>query len=263
MLDMGFLPPVRKICEETEARRQTMLFSATFAPELKRLTAEIMRDPERIEMGLAAPAQTVEHALLPVAQEQKTALLLELLQSIDSKSVLVFTRTKHRADRIAAQVDRCGHRSAVLHSNKSQGQRQRALDSFRSGQCRLLIATDIAARGLDVQSISHVINYDIPDTADAYIHRIGRTGRAEHSGDAMTLVTTDDQQVVREIERALGKPITVRKMEGFDYDRSFRATVSGNAPSGRGGGGGRGGGLTSWSGGARTGGATRRSPRRR
>jgi ATP-dependent RNA helicase RhlE len=264
MLDMGFLPPVRKICEETPNRSQTMLFSATFAPELKRLAKEIMQDPERIELGLAAPAQTVEHALLPVAQEQKTALLLELLQSIDSKSVLVFTRTKHRADRIAAQVDRCGHQSAVLHSNKSQGQRQRALDSFRSGQCRLLIATDIAARGLDVQSISHVINYDIPDTADAYIHRIGRTGRAEHSGDAMTLVTTDDQQVVREIEKALGKPITVRKMEGFDYDRSFRATVSGNAPSAGGRSGGRGGaGLTSWSGGARTGGATRRSPRRR
>jgi len=267
MLDMGFLPPVRQICEETDGRRQTMLFSATFAPELSRLTRDITRNPERVEMGIAAPAETVEHTLLPVAQEQKTALLLALLDDLAHKSVLVFTRTKHRADRIAAQIDRSGHTTAVLHSNRSQGQRQRALDSFRSGQCRLLIATDIAARGLDVEGISHVINYDIPDTADAYIHRIGRTGRAENTGDAFTLVTVDDQQTIREIERALGAAITIRKIEGFDYDRSFRATVGGGAPNpgGNRGGGGRPGAaqMTSWSGGARTGGATRRSPRRR
>ena len=264
MLDMGFLPPVRRICEETQDRRQTMLFSATFAPQLNRLAAEIMHDPERIEMGLSAPAQTVEHKLLPVAQEQKTALLLAILADIQSKSVLVFTRTKHRADKIAAQVDRSGFKSAVLHSNKSQGQRQKALDSFRSGQCQLLIATDIAARGLDVENISHVINYDIPDTADAYIHRIGRTGRAERSGDALTLVTMDDQGTVREIERALGESITIHKMDGFDYDRSFRGTLSAGSGRPGGGGGGRGASTpSSWSGGARTGGATRRSPRRR
>ena len=263
MLDMGFLPPVREICELTDRRRQTMLFSATFAPELDRLAKEIMDAPERIEMGIAAPAQTVEHTLLPVAQEHKTELLLKLLDQADARSVLIFTRTKHRADRIASQIDRSGHRTAVLHSSKSQGQRQRALDSFRSGQCRLLVATDIAARGLDIEGISHVINYDIPDTADAYIHRIGRTGRAEHTGDALTLVTAADQGTVRDIERALGGPITVRKIDGFDYDHSFRASLGPNL--GGGGGGGRRATATptSWNGGARSGGASRRSGRRR
>jgi len=250
MLDMGFLPPVRRICELTDDRRQTMLFSATFATELQRLASQIMDDPQRIEMGLSAPASTVEHALLPVAQEHKTALLLQLLDELKNKSVLIFTRTKHRADKIADQIVRSGHKTAVLHSNKSQGQRQRALDGFRSGQVRLLVATDIAARGLDVEGISHVINYDIPDCADAYIHRIGRTGRAEHSGDALTLVTADDRDTVRDIERALGASILVRKIEGYDYGRPSYAAAAG-------GGGGRGGRPastpTSWSGGARRG----------
>ena len=210
-----------------------------------------------------APAQTVEHTLLPVASEQKTALLLKLLDQAQLTSVLIFTRTKHRADRIAAQIDRSGHKTAVLHSNKSQGQRQRALDSFRSGQCHLLIATDIAARGLDIENISHVINYDIPDTADAYIHRIGRTGRAERNGDALTLVTAEDHGTVRDIERALGGPITVRKIDGFDYDHSFRATLGTATGGGRGGKAGTT--MTSWSGGARTGGrsSAHRASRRR
>jgi ATP-dependent RNA helicase RhlE len=256
MLDMGFLPPVREICQAADGRRQTMLFSATFAPELNRLASEILRDPQRVEMGLSAPACTVEHSLLPVAQTQKTPLLLRLLEQTETKSVLIFTRTKHRADRVAAQIERSGLRTAVLHSNRSQGQRQKALDGFRSGQFQLLVATDIAARGLDIDSISHVINYDIPDTADAYIHRIGRTGRAERTGDALTLVTAGDHDTVREIERALGEAITIRKIEGFDYDAADFAVAS----TGRGGRGGAT--MTSWSGGARTGGASRRPGRR-
>lgn len=217
MLDMGFLPDVRKIVARTPRERQTMLFGATLAPELGQLASEILRDPKRIAIGMTEPANTVEHALCPVDQRQKTSLLLRLLDDSDTRSVLVFVRTKHRADRLARQVQRSGHRTAVLHSNRSQSQRQHALDGFRSGKYQLLVATDVASRGLDVATISHVINYDIPDTADAYIHRIGRTGRAERSGDAFTLVTADDDATVRDIEGALGKPISVRKVEGFDY----------------------------------------------
>ncbi len=217
MLDMGFLPDVRRIVAETPSERHTMLFSATFGPELNQLAREILCDPKRVDIGLAAPPSTVLHALYPVSQTRKTELLLRLLQETDTRSVLIFTRTKHRADRLADQIERSGYRMGVLHSNRSQGQRQQALDAFRSGKVQILVATDIAARGLDIETISHVINYDIPDCADAYIHRIGRTGRAERSGDALTLVTADDHDTVRDIERALGEPITVRNIEGFDY----------------------------------------------
>ncbi|HUS80592.1 MAG TPA: DEAD/DEAH box helicase, partial [Armatimonadota bacterium] len=225
MLDMGFLPDVRRIIKQTPRQRQTMLFSATFAPELKGLASEIMRDPGRIEMGLAAPAHTVEHRLCPVAQDRKTEMLLRLLDQTKTASVLIFTRTKHRADRVAKQIGRSGHRAAVLHSNRSQNQRQRALDGFRSGEVQLLVATDIAARGLDVERISHVINYDIPGSADDYIHRIGRTGRAQRSGDALTLVTADDRATVRDIERVLGRSIPVHTIEGFDA-----GTITATAP---------------------------------
>ena len=224
MLDMGFLPDVRRIVNQTPRERQTMLFSATFAPELGHLAADILRDPQRIAIGVAAPADTVEHTLCPVDQREKTALLLRLLKETDTASVLIFTRTKHRADRLAAQIKRSGHRAAVLHSNRTQGQRQQALDGFRAGKYDLLVATDIAARGLDVTTISHVINYDMPSTVDDYIHRIGRTGRAERSGDALTLVTADDHATVRDIERVLGGSVTVRKVEGFDYGMPTMAT---------------------------------------
>ncbi len=217
MLDMGFLPDVREIVARTPRERQTMLFGATFARELGQLARDILRNPKQIEIGVAAPAHTVEHTLCPVDHRQKTSLLLRLLKETDTRGVLIFTRTKHRADRLAKQVQRSGLRTAVMHSNKSQGQRQRALDGFKSGRYQLLVATDVASRGLDVEAISHVINYDMPDTADAYIHRIGRTGRAERRGDAFTLVTADDQDTVLDIERALGKPISVRKVDGFDY----------------------------------------------
>ncbi len=217
MLDMGFLPDVRRIVAETPQKRQTMLFSATFARELTQLGSEILNKPERIEMGITAPADTVEHMICPVAQNQKTDLLLRLLERDEIKSVLIFTRTKHRADRVAAKIGHSGYTTAVLHSNRSQNQRQRALDGFRSGKFQLLVATDIAARGLDVDTISHVINYDIPNSADDYIHRIGRTGRAERSGDALTLVTADDSSTIRAIEHALGKKIAVRRIDDFDY----------------------------------------------
>jgi ATP-dependent RNA helicase RhlE len=232
MLDMGFLPPVRQIVSKIPRDRQTMLFSATFATELERLAADIMRQPQRVQMGLAAPPSCVAHALCPVAHDQKTELLLCLLQQTKTRSVLIFTRTKHRADRVARQIERSGHKTAVLHSNRSQGQRQQALDGFRSGKIQLLVATDIAARGLDIATISHVINYDIPDTPDAYIHRIGRTGRMERAGDALTMVTADDHATVREIERALGKSIAVSKIEGFDYGLpTFGATGGGRGGS--------------------------------
>ena len=232
MLDMGFLPDVRKIVQKVPRERQTMLFSATFASELDRLASEILRDPKRIKIGLTAPPNTVEHTLCPVDQRQKTALLLRLLDQTRASSVLVFTRTKHRADRLVKQIMRKGYRATALHSNKSQGQRQKALDGFRKGQFQLLVATDIASRGLDIANVSHVINYDMPDGPDAYIHRIGRTGRAERNGDALTLVTADDHTVVRDIERVLGKPLSVQKVEGFDYGMpTAPAKSTRNAPT--------------------------------
>jgi ATP-dependent RNA helicase RhlE len=217
MLDMGFLPSVRRILSYVPRQRQTMLFSATFAPELQQLAADTLRSPKRVDVATSAPVKTVAHALYPVAQHLKTKLLLKLLSTTDTNSVLIFTRTKHRANRVAEQIQRAGYNTAVLHSNKSQNQRQLALDNFRSGKVQILVATDIAARGIDVATISHVINYDIPDTADTYIHRIGRTGRAEREGDAMTLVTSEDAVMCRDIERALKAPIERRTLPDFDY----------------------------------------------
>lgn len=217
MLDMGFLPPIKRIISKLPQERHTMLFSATFAPELNKLAADHLKDPQRIELDLCAPAKTVEHALYPCPQHLKTSLVLRLLEESDANSVLIFMRTKHRANRIAEQIETAGYSTAALHSNKSQNQRQAALDDFRSGRCQILVATDIAARGLDVETVSHVINYDVPDTADAYIHRIGRTGRAEREGVAITLITSDDAATVWDIERAFGGPIERRKVDGFDY----------------------------------------------
>ncbi|MBD3176079.1 MAG: DEAD/DEAH box helicase [Armatimonadia bacterium] len=223
MLDMGFLPDVRRIVEETPKQRRTMLFSATFPSELDRLAKEVLHKPERVEIGVAAPAETVDHWLYPVQQQEKTPLLLRLLETHEHESVLVFTRTKRRADRLTKQVKREGYKAAVLHSDRSQGQRQRALDGFRDGKYQILIATDIAARGLDVQGISHVINYDIPAGADDYIHRIGRTGRAERTGDALTLVTADDRGTIRDIERCIGEPLPVREVDDFAEGVKIRA----------------------------------------
>jgi len=211
-----------------------MLFSATFPAEIEQLAAQALRNPQRLAVGLSRPATTVTHALYPVPQHLKTGLTLDLLKQTDARSVLIFTRTKHRASRLAQQLERSGYRVTSLHSNRSQNQRQAALDGFRDGTYQIMVATDIAARGIDVDRISHVINYDIPDTADAYIHRIGRTGRAEREGDAFTMITPEDDVMVRTIERAVGQRIARQTIAGFDYNAPAPAfTPSPIQPRGR------------------------------
>ena len=217
MLDMGFLPDVKRILEHVPASRQTMLFSATFPKEVEQLASRTLKNPTRIAIGLSKPAYTVAHFLYPTPQHLKTPLLLELLRQTRNGSVLIFTRTKHRAEKLSRQIIRAGFNSTSLHSDRSQGQRQTALAGFRSGRYQVMVATDIAARGLDVEGISHVINFDMPATSDDYIHRIGRTGRAEHSGDAFTLVTPDDRDMIRALEKIIGKPLPRLTLEGFNY----------------------------------------------
>jgi ATP-dependent RNA helicase RhlE len=217
MFDMGFLPDIRKILKHIPEKRQTLLFSATMPDDIRRLAGEILTKPVTIQVGSIAPPVTVSHAMYPVAQHLKTGLLLELLKHTDTESVLIFTRTKHRAKRLGEQLEKAGYQAASLQGNLSQNRRQAALDGFRDGTYQILVATDIAARGIDVSQISHVVNYDIPDTAEAYIHRIGRTGRAARSGDAFTLVTNEDTIMVRTIEKKLNAQIERRTIEGFDY----------------------------------------------
>ena len=217
MLDMGFLPDVKRILQHVPTKRQTMLFSATFPKEIEQLAASTLRNPTRIAIGLSRPAYTVAHALYSVPQHLKTPLLLELLKKTRTGSVLIFTRTKHRAEKLSRQIGNAGFRATSLHSDRSQGQRQSALTGFRSGHYQVMVATDLAARGLDVEGISHVINFDMPATADDYIHRIGRTGRAERSGDAFTLVTPDDRNMIRSLEKIIGSRLPLHKLEGFDY----------------------------------------------
>jgi ATP-dependent RNA helicase RhlE len=223
MFDMGFLPDIRKIVKHVPATRQTLLFSATMPDDIRRLAQEVLRAPVTVQVGHTAPANTVSHALYPVGQHLKTSLLLELLRHTDTESVLIFTRTKHRAKRLGQQLEKAGYRAASLQGNLSQNKRQEALDGFRDGTYQILVATDIAARGIDVSSISHVINYDMPDTADAYTHRIGRTGRAAKTGDAFTFITHEDEEMVRSIERVLREKIERRTLEGFDYKKSAPA----------------------------------------
>jgi ATP-dependent RNA helicase RhlE len=217
MFDMGFLPDVKRIIKALPTQRQTMLFSATFPSEVELLASSSLRNPQKITMGLSRPAYTVSHALYPVPAHLKSQLLIELLKRTDTNSVLIFARTKYRAQKVAQQIERAGHKVTSLHGDRSQGQRQSALKGFKDGTHQIMVATDIAARGLDVESISHVINYDMPDTADAYIHRIGRTGRAQRTGDAFTLVTQEDNDMIRILERIMGGSIKREVLEGFDY----------------------------------------------
>jgi len=217
MFDMGFLPDVKRIIKAVPVERQTMLFSATFPAEVELLASHSLINPQRISMGISKPAITVTHALYPVPSHLKSALLLRLLKQIDSDTVLVFTRTKHRADKVARQIAHAGHRVTSLHGNRTQGQREHALHGFKTGHFPIMVATDIAARGLDIEGITHVINYDMPDTADAYIHRIGRTGRAQRTGDAFTLVTPEDNDMIRALERIMGGPIKRETLPDFDY----------------------------------------------
>ncbi len=217
MFDMGFLPDVKRIIKAVPAERQTMLFSATFPAEVEQLASQSLIEPQRIAMGISKPAVTVTHALYPVPPHLKSALLVKLLKQTDTDSVLVFTRTKHRADKVARQIAHAGLRVTSLHGNRTQGQRERALHGFKTGHFPIMVATDIAARGLDIESITHVINYDMPDTADAYIHRIGRTGRAQRTGDAFTLVTPDDNDMIRTLERIMKAPLEKKTLPDFDY----------------------------------------------
>jgi len=219
MFDMGFFPDIRRILTHVPPKkRQTLLFSATMPKEIRRLANDVLQSPVTVQIGITAPAETVSHALFPVAQHLKTALLIKLLGNTQTGSVLVFTRTKHRAKSLGEKLSKAGYRSTSLQGNLSQGRRQAALNGFRSGEYQILVATDIAARGIDVSNISHVINFDIPSTPEAYIHRIGRTGRAERSGDAFTLVTTEDSQMVRAINGAIGSCVEQRTLPDFNYD---------------------------------------------
>jgi ATP-dependent RNA helicase RhlE len=218
MLDMGFLPDVRRIVERCPRDRHTSLFSATIPPQIETLITWAMRNPETVEIGARrTPADTVKHVIYPVADDQKSDLLRELLERVHYESVIVFCRTKHRADRIAMLLKRNNHAVAVLHSNRTQREREDALKGFRNGKFEVLVATDIAARGLDIADVSHVINYDVPQHPEDYIHRIGRTGRAESSGDAFTLMVAEDSQHVFSIERFIGKKIERIKLENFNY----------------------------------------------
>jgi ATP-dependent RNA helicase RhlE len=218
MLDMGFLPDVRRILEKCPRQRHTALFSATIPPQIGTLIQWAMKDPETIQIGARrTPAETVKHVIYPVADSQKTDLVLELLKRVDYNSVLIFCRTKHGADRVAGLLKRNNHAVAVLHSNRTQREREQALQGFRSGKFEVLVATDIAARGLDIADVSHVINYDVPQHPEDYIHRIGRTGRAEASGDAFTIMTAEEASHVFAIERFISQKIPRVKLENFDY----------------------------------------------
>jgi ATP-dependent RNA helicase RhlE len=218
MLDMGFLPDVRKIVDRCPRTRQTMLFSATIPPEIEQLSKWALRNPEAIEIGQRrSPAANVTHALYPIDVGQKQELLEELLRRTDYDQVLIFCRTKNGADRVARKLNQQGHAVAVLHSSRTQREREEALNGFRNGRYEVMVATDIAARGIDVEQISHVINFDVPHHPEDYVHRIGRTGRAQSVGDAFTIMTAEDLQEVASIEHFIGQKIPRVKLEGFNY----------------------------------------------
>jgi ATP-dependent RNA helicase RhlE len=217
MFDMGFLPVIRKILLKLPKQRQTLLFSATMPDEIRKLAEDMLLDPVTVQVDKVKPASTVRHALYPIAQHLKTPLLMDLLDKHNEGSILVFTRTKHRAKRVGEQLQKAGHHAASIQGNLSQNRRQEAMDGFRDGTYRILVATDIAARGIDVSLVSLVVNYDVPETPDMYIHRIGRTGRAERSGEAVTFVTGEDTAMVKAVERMLGKPIERKTLQDFDY----------------------------------------------
>ena len=218
MLDMGFLPDIRRIIRTLPQKRQTMMFSATLCKEIEALTHEFQRSPKIVQIGRRAnPAETVTQLVYEVPKHLKPALLVHLLRDPGMDMVLIFSRMKHGADRVARKLEQHGIKTATLHSNRSQNQRLRALNDFKSGAVRVLVPTDIAARGIDVDGISHVVNFDFPMHSEDYVHRIGRTGRAHAVGDAISFVTPDDHSALRSLERFIGRGIVRRKAEGFNY----------------------------------------------
>ncbi len=218
MLDMGFIPSIRQIVRLLPRHRQTLLFSASLSRDIEKLTHEFLRSPKMVQIGRRAdPAQTVTQLVYEVPNHLKSELLLHLLRDSSMNMVLVFSRMKHSADRIARNLEQRGVKTATLHSNRSQAQRLRALKDFKSGAVRVLVATDIAARGIDVDGISHVVNYDFPMHPEDYVHRIGRTGRANAIGDAISFVTPEDHSDLRALERFIGRGIVRKKAEGFNY----------------------------------------------
>ena len=217
MCDMGFLPDVKRVIQKLPTQRQTLFFSATMPPEIRQLSQSILTTPITVQIEANAPAHTVSHALYPVTEALKRKLLLALLQQTPTGKVVIFTRTKHRAKNLARELEANKFRVTELQGNLSQSRRQSAMEGFRSGKYDMLVATDIAAHGIDVSEVSHVINFDIPDTVDAYTHRIGRTGRALHSGEAFTLATPNDELTVRAVERTLKTRIERRTLAGFNY----------------------------------------------
>ena len=235
MLDMGFLPDVRRILDRCPRNRHTSLFSATIPPEIETLIQWAMRQPQTIEIGVRrSPKDTVKHVIYPVSDFQKADLALELLRRVNYDSVIVFCRTKHGADRVAGLLKRNQHAVAVLHSNRTQREREQALRGFRDGRFEVLVATDIAARGLDIADVSHVINYDVPQHPEDYVHRIGRTGRMEATGDAYTLMVAEDVRHVNAIEHFIGQKIPRVKLENFNYRYTtlFEQGKPGQPPAG-------------------------------
>ena len=219
MLDVGFLPDIRRIVRLLPRERQTMLFSATIPLAIQNLANEVMRDPARVQVEKTATPDAIAQTLFPVPEHLKQQVLQKLLREEEMESVLIFARTKHRADRLAKQLGRANIPARVIHGDRSQSQRIAALEAFRRGASRVLVATDIAARGIDVEGISHVVNYDVPMVPEDYVHRIGRTGRADATGKAYTLVTGADEPMVRRIEMVLKQKIARRKLDGVDYSQ--------------------------------------------
>ena len=233
MFDLGFLPDIRRIVDRLPEDRQNLFFSATMPKEIRKLANDMLYEPHVVELAHTAPAERIEHFLVPVDESRKKALLDVVLAEDDCESAIVFTRTKHRAKRMAQQLDKAGHRAVALQGNMSQSQRDRAMKGFRQGRYDILVATDIAARGLDVAGIDYVINFDPPSTPETYTHRIGRTGRSDASGKACTFVTADDRGWVRDTERMLGDRIDRRSMPGFEGIRLEDARGAGPKKSGR------------------------------
>ncbi len=217
MCDMGFLPDIRRVITFLPAKRQTLFFSATMPADIRALADGILRNPVSVQIGMIAPAKTVSHALYPAPDGRKTDLLMAMLQQTPTGRVLIFTRTKHRARNLASHLEKNSYRVSALQGNMTQNRRQDAINGFKGGKYDILVATDIAARGIDVSEISHVINYDMPDTVDAYTHRIGRTGRALQTGEAFTFASPADEIIIRQIEQVLGARIERRRLPDFDY----------------------------------------------